>query len=54
MMVREEQLSESKKKLAKEVLNELIATEEILVGQELGWKDSSRHPVKGLKIRGKE
>ena len=49
-MVSEEVIEESKKRLAKEALSEMISNDEILPDADLGWKNSSRHSVKGLKI----
>ena len=49
-MVKEEVITENKKKLGKEVLAELIKNDEILPDEDLGWKNASRTPVKGLKI----
>ena len=50
LMVKEEVISANKKKLGKEVLADLIKNDEILPDEDLGWKNASRTPVKGLKI----
>ena len=50
LMIKEEVIDQAKKKLGKEVLNQLITDDEILPDVELGWKNASRTPVKGLKI----
>ena len=49
MMVSEEVIEESKKRLAKEALSEMISNDEILPDADLGWKNSSRHSRERFK-----
>ena len=50
LMISEGNLSTRNKKLATKIMNEMIDSGELVVDAELGWKNSSRHPVKGLSL----
>ena len=50
LMISEGNLSTRNKKLATKIMNEMIDSGELVVDAELGWKNSSRHPVKGLAL----
>ena len=52
LMISEGALSSRNKQLAITVMNQMIDAGELIIDAELGWKNSSRHPVRGLALVG--